>query len=501
MMPAQVDTLILGGGTAGCALAGLIAERSSDTILLLEAGPDYGPLGEGRWPRELLDARRLPVSHDWGYDSGPFLKDRRVPYERARVIGGCSAHNGCSAVWGTRWDYDGWAKMGNAGWSAGEVLPMLRSIDRRLKVRRYAESEIPPYQRAVYEAARAVGFAASADMNDLTEDAAVAYCPVNNHRGVRWNTAFAYLDPVRARRGLTIRGGALIARLLVERGRVAGAEAIIDGVSTTVRARRTILAAGAYGSPAILLRSGIGDPERLEPLGIRTEHALPGVGRNLQDHPAVAVAFAGSPALQEITAEFERKNWTPEELVIVKARSRRATDSFDLHIFSEGGRVADGADAWRWQIYVAGLLPRSRGEVRLASSDPAAAPVIEHRHLSDPEGADLAVLADGVEILNRIVAQAPLCELLGSALAPAVSGNRHALETWIRSQLVHYWHPVGSCAMGADPEAGAVVDARGKLHGLADGYVADASIMPTIPRANTNIPTILVAERIASWLS
>jgi choline dehydrogenase len=501
MMPAHVDTLILGGGTAGCALAGLIGERSSDTILLLEAGPDYGVLGEGHWPRELLDARRLPVSHDWGYDSGLFLPGRRVAYERARVIGGCSAHNGCSAVWGTQWDYDGWARKGNAGWSAGEVLPLLQTIDRRLKVRRYEDSEIPPYQRAVYEAARSAGFAASVDMNDLAEDEAVAYCPVNNQRGVRWNTAFAYLDPVRGRRGLTIQGGALIARLLIERGRVAGAEAIIDGVSTSIRARRTVLAAGAYGSPAILLRSGIGDPKTLEPLGIRVEHRLPGVGRNLQDHPAVAVAFPGSPALEEISAAFERKNWTPEELVIVKARSRRATESFDLHIFSEGGRVADGADAWRWQIYAAGLLPRSRGEIRLASLDPAAAPLIDHRHLSDEGGVDLAVLADGVEIIKRITAQAPLCDLLGTPLTASVMSDRRSLESWIRSQVVHYWHPVGSCAMGPDPDAGAVVDARGKLHGLADGYVADASIMPAIPRANTNIPTVLVAERIASWLT
>jgi choline dehydrogenase-like flavoprotein len=501
MMPAHVDTLILGGGTAGCALAGLIAERSSDTILLLEAGPDYGPLRDGRWPRELLDARRLPISHDWGYDSGPFLPGRRVAYERARVIAGCSAHNGCSAVWGTQWDYDGWADSGNAGWSAGEVLPLLQNIDRRLKVRRYGDLEIPPYQRAVYEAARAAGFAASGNMNDLAEDEAVAYCPVNNQRGIRWNTAFAYLDPVRGRRGLTIQGGALIARLLIERGRVAGAEAVIDGVPTVVRARRTILAAGAYGSPAILLRSGIGDPKALAPLGIRVEHALPGVGRNLQDHPAVAVAFPGSPALEEISAAFERGNWMPEELVIVKARSRQASESFDLHIFSEGGRVADGADAWRWQIYAAGLLPRSRGEVRLASRDPAVAPLIDHRHLSDEQGADLAVLADGVELINRIAAQGPLRHLLGIPLSSPVMADRQTLETWIRSQVVHYWHPVGSCAMGSDPDAGAVVDSRGRLHGLADGYVADASIMPSIPRANTNIPTVLVAERIASWLT
>lgn len=500
MMPAHVDTLILGGGTAGCALAGLITERSNEAILLLEAGPDYGPLGEGRWPRELLDARRIPVSHDWGYDSARLVPGRRVPYERARVIGGCSAHNGCSAVWGTRWDYDGWAALGNAGWSAGELLPFLRAVDRRFKVRRYADDEIPPYQRAVHEAALAAGFPPSADMNELAEDVAAAFCPVNNRRGKRWNAAFAYLDPVRGRHNLTVKGGALVARLLVERGRIAGAEAIVDGVPTTILAGRTILAAGAYGSPAVLLRSGIGDPAALKAAGIRPTHALPGVGRNLQDHPAIAVAFAGSPALEASTAAFERERWTPEEMVIVKARSGRAHESFDLHIFPEGGRVADGADAWRWQIYVAGLLPRSRGEIRLASADPAAAPVIEHRHLSDPHGADLAALGDGVEILRDIVARAPLGALLGRPLAGAISGDRARLERWIRANVVHYWHPVGTCAMGPDPDAGAVVDARGRLHGLADGYVADASVMPVIPRANTNIPTALVGERIASWL-
>ncbi|MFZ5789517.1 MAG: GMC family oxidoreductase [Pseudomonadota bacterium] len=501
MMPAHVDTLILGGGTAGCALAGLIAERSNETILLLEAGPDYGPLGEGRWPRELLDARRIPISHDWGYDSGRLIEGRRVPYERARVIGGCSAHNGCSAVWGTRRDYDGWAARGNDGWSAGELLPLLQAIDRRFKVRRYDDDEIPPYQRAVHLAALAAGFPPSADMNDLAEDVAAAFCPVNNLRGTRWNAAFAYLDPVRNRRNLTVKGGALVARVLVERGRIAGAEAIVDGAPTTIRAGRTILAAGAYGSPAILLRSGIGDPAALKSFGVRPVHALPGVGRNLQDHPAVAVAFAGSPALEASTAAFEREHWTPEELVIIKARSRQAEESFDLHIFPEGGRVADGANAWRWQIYVAGLEPRSRGEIRLASADPAAAPVIEHRHLSDPDGADLAALADGVEILRDIVAQASLRDLLGRPFTNAMSGGRARIESWIRASVVHYWHPVGSCAMGPDPGAGAVVDPRGRLHGLADGYVADASIMPVIPRANTNIPTALVAERIASWLT
>ena len=499
MLPETVDTLIIGGGSAGAALAGLLAERSDQSVLLAEAGPDYGPLAIGSWPPEMLDARHISTTHDWGYHSGDLLPGRRVLYERARIIGGCSAHNGCSAVWGIRADYDGWAALGNPGWTTEEVLPFLAAADRRLRVRRYRDEEVPPLQRAAYEAALAAGYPASANINDVDEDIGAALCPVNNHAGIRWNAAFGYLDPARHRPNLTIAGNCLADRLVIERGRVVGAELIRGGRRHRVAAGRTILAAGAYGSPAILLRSGVGDPAELQRIGIRPAHSLAGVGRNLQDHPYVQVRFSGSDALHCATDDFAARCWCPEELLIVKARSAQARATFDLHLLPEGGRNLDNRDEWRWSFAASSVEPRSRGRLTIASSDPEAMPIIEHRHLTDPDGVDLATLVDGVEQIRAIMAATPLAALAGRETDP-IGADRASIARWVQDHVVHYWHPAGSCAMGPSPAAGAVVDARGRIHGLEGGYVADTSIMPVVTRANTNIPAVMIGERIASWM-
>jgi choline dehydrogenase len=500
-MPTEtaVDTLIIGGGSAGAALAGLLAEGSEATVLLAEAGPDYGPLAIGSWPAEMLDARHISTTHDWGYHSGDLLPGRRVLYERARIIGGCSAHNGCSAVWGIRADYDGWAALGNPGWSTEEVLPFLTAADRRLRVRRYRDEQVPPVQRAAYEAALAAGYPRSVNINDVDEDIGASLCPVNSHAGIRWNAAFGYLDPARHRRNLTIVGDCLADRLLIERGRVAEAELIRGGKRFSVKAGRTVLCAGTYGSPAILLRSGVGEPAELERIGIRPTHPLSGVGRNLQDHPYIQVRFSGTDALHDATDEFATRNWYPEELLIVKARSAKAGKCFDLHLLPEGGRNADNRTEWRWSFCAASVEPRSRGRLSIASADPEAMPIIDHRHLTDPEGIDLAVLVDGVEQIRAVLAAAPMAALAGRETDP-IGTSRAAVAQWIRDHVTHYWHPAGTCAMGLSPENGAVVDARGKLHGLEGGYVADCSIMPVVTRANTNIPAVMIGERIASWL-
>jgi choline dehydrogenase len=497
MLPKTVDTLVIGGGSGGAALAGLIAERSNETVLLAEAGPDYGPLAMGRWPAEMLDARRLPASHDWGYHSGDLMGGRRLRFERARVIGGCSAHNGCSAVWGTRADYDGWAQLGLPGWSLEEVRPLLAAADRRLRVRRFRPEQVPPFQQASYDAMRAFGLPAT-DINDPEADIGVDFCPMNSHLGIRWNAAFGYLDPVRHRETLTVAGHALADRLLIEAGRVRGAVFRHEGGCVEVEAGRTVLAAGAYGSPAILLRSGIGDPDALRRLGIAPAHPLAGVGQNLQDHPAVAVRFAGTPALEQRSAAFEARGWYPDELVIAKASSGLYRDGFDLHLFPTGGRVADGVEEWSWAFFVASVRPRARGRLSLASADPEAMPAIDHRHLGDADQTDLAALVEGVAQVRAIAATPPLAALIGKETDDIGSGK--AVADWVRRNLQHYWHPAGSCAMGPQPEQGAVVDGRGKLHGLEGCYVADASIMPAVTRANTNIPTVMIAERIARWM-
>ena len=297
-LPRYADVVVVGGGTSGAIIAGRLAAQSDRTVLLLEAGPDYGPFADGRWPAPLLDARTIPwFDHDWEYTSSARYGEPGMPLQRARVLGGCSAHNGCAAIWGSRHDYDEWERDGNAGWGTAALLPYFHQSMQRLRVRTPRPEEATPWHRAVLDSAPAAGLPLVQDLNDLDEDVGIGLSPVNVADGVRWNTAFAYLDPVRARPNLSIRGGVLVDRVVVEHGTAVALDVSGADGPARVQAGQIVLSAGAFGSPAILLRSGIGDPAELQALGIVPLHPLPGVGRNLHDHPAIAVSFAGTPAL------------------------------------------------------------------------------------------------------------------------------------------------------------------------------------------------------------
>jgi choline dehydrogenase len=500
----EADTVVIGGGTAGAVVAGLLAVGSDERILVLEAGPDYGPVDSGAWPRDLLDARALGYTHDWQYSSGDTYAGRVVNFERAKVIGGCSAHNGCAAIWGSRADYDGWAAAGLAGWSTDELLHFFRRADERLRVRRYTPEEITPIQQASLDAAGGAGIPLTANLNDLDEDEGMAPSPVNIAGGTRWNTAFAYLDPVRGRKHLTIAGNCGVDRLLLENGLAVGVRVVGPGGPREVRAERFVVAGGTYGSPAVLLRSGIGDPDELRQVGVEPALALRGVGKNLHDHPSVRLSFAGSPELEAAMTVFAAERWMPEEQTIAKVRSRRypqAEAGFDLHIYPVGGPDRETASRWHWYLKVACMTPRSRGTVTLRAGDPLQQPRIDHRYISDEDGHDRAVLREGMRIAREMASQPALKTLLGEEMAPGSSIRHDAdLEQWIDGAIEHYYHPVGTCAMGLDTDPMAVTDARGRVHGLDNVYVADCSIMPVIPRANTNIPAVVVGERIAGWL-
>ena len=499
--PKSADSIVIGGGTAGAAVAGLLAQHSDQSVLLLEAGPDYGAFAAGRWPAELIDAGVIPSTHDWGYNSGAISARRVITYERARVIGGCSSHNGCAAIWGSRADYDGWAALGNPGWSTDELQPLFHEASNRLRVRIPEPQAITPFQRTTMDAAADAGIPRVHDLNDLDENFGMAPSPANIVNGVRWNTAFAYLDPVRERSNLTIVGDSPCDHLEIKSGRVNAV--IVNGRDGPVRveAGRVILAAGTYGSPAILLRSGIGDPAELHAAGITPTHNLPGVGRNLHDHPRVSISYAGTRELEQMMAAFARDHWMPEEQTIAKARSSQCAHAFDLHIYPVGGPDPATPTGWRWTIEVACMTPRSRGALSLTSADSSTAPVIDHRYLSDPAHEDLRVLTDGVALAREIAAQPALSRLVGTELVPGSAiATRTGLEAFIKTNCLHYFHPVGTCRMGPASDRSAVVDSRGKIYGLDNAYVADASIMPVIPRANTNLPALVVGERITRWL-
>ncbi|MGI9253313.1 MAG: GMC family oxidoreductase, partial [Thermomicrobiales bacterium] len=368
--PRYADTIVIGGGTSGSVVAGLLAGGSDQSVLVLEAGPDYGAADSGRWPWDLRNASALGTSDDGGYDSETTYPGRVVPFERAKVIGGCSSHNGCAAIWGTRTDYDDWAATGLAGWSADDLLPLFREANRRMRVTEYRSDQVTPFQQACLDAAAVAGVPMSSDLNDLDENEGMAASPVNIFEGIRWNAAFAYLDPVRAQPNLTVVGNAPVSRVIVEGSRVTGVEVIGPGGVFRVECGRVVLSAGTYESPAVLLRSGIGSPNELEAVGVQAVQSLPGVGRNLHDHPSVSIVHEGTKTLERRMIEFGASHWMPEEQTIAKLRSSRypaGEAGFDLHFYPVGGPAPGGEGGWRWAFPIACMTPKSRGTVRLRS--------------------------------------------------------------------------------------------------------------------------------------
>jgi choline dehydrogenase len=408
-----------------------------------------------------------------------------LPFERAKVIGGCSAHNGCTASWGHRADYDGW---GLDGWGADELVPLFTEATDRMRVRRSGEAEWSPLHRAFIEAGVALGLPLEDRLLSLDVRPSVCAEPSNSPGGIRWNAAFAYLDAVRDAPGLEIRGDTLVDRVVIRGGRAVGVRALgPDGLSE-VAAPAVVLAGGTYGTPAICLRSGIGPAEDLAALGIDVAVDQAGVGGNLHDHPSFELILTPNARYDRETAAFAATGRAlPDELGFASLCTSFAADGVvDVHLFSEV--LMGGA---RPGLFVACLTPRSRGRLRLRSTDPSAAPALDHAFLTDPDDHDLDVLVEGVGLARGFLAAPPMAALFEGEASPGPAAD---LATTIRGGVAHCWHPVGTCAMGD------VTDERGRVRGVDGLSVADASLMPRTVRATTNLPTVVVAERIARFL-
>jgi choline dehydrogenase len=539
-MSERFDYIIVGAGTAGCLLANRLSANPSIRVLLLEAGGQDNYI----WVH-------IPVGYlycignprtDWLFktEPQPGLGGRSIGYPRGKVLGGCSSINGMIYMRGQRWDYERWAEVGNPGWGWDDVLPYFLKHENwhgrddgsahplhghggewRVERQRLRWELLDAFQQAAAQA----GIPETDDFNQ-GDNLGCGYFEVNQRKGIRWNASKAFLRPAESRPNLKVVTGAQVTRLLRTddgSGRVTGVECRVGGQGGALQrfdcGHEVVMAAGAIGTAQILQLSGIGNPETLRAAGVEPKVELPGVGGNLQDHLQLRLIYRVSNVhtlnqqansligkaqmgLQYLLFRRGPMTMSPSQLgAFAKSDPSQHSANVEYHVqplsLDKFGEPLHDFPAFT--ASVCNLRPSSRGEVRLASSDPFAAPRIMPNYLATEE--DRQVAADSIKLTRRIVAADALKRYAPVEYLPGPDYQTdEALAEAAGKVGTTIFHPVGTCKMGPASDPMAVVDHRLRCHRVPGLRIADASVMPTITSGNTNSPTLMIAEKAAAMI-